>query len=285
MGLEDVSKYPTLTAELLRRGYTDEDIKKILGLNMLRVMRGAEEVAAKLQKERGRPVDSSMLFSQKHDRAPGRAIRIVALGDSTTAGTPGFKSQSKRRPTGAATSEPVRVLADAGAPEWRVLNRGVNGERSDQIAARFERDVLAPSTGAVVIIAGVNDVYQGRAASTSSRSCAAMYDRAAQAGIRVVAGTIVPYNTATPDQNARMRADQRLDPQQPRRSGMAFVDTRAAAAAPDDLDPALRIARRTAPIARRLPPDGGRDPARYSERLARHPVLEGHHTQSRVGSG
>ena len=41
-GLEDVSKYPALTAELLRRGYTDEEIKKILGLNILRVMRRAE---------------------------------------------------------------------------------------------------------------------------------------------------------------------------------------------------------------------------------------------------
>lgn len=52
VGLEDVSKYPDLTAELLRRGYKDDDIKKILGLNVLRVMRGAEKVAASLQKSR-----------------------------------------------------------------------------------------------------------------------------------------------------------------------------------------------------------------------------------------
>jgi len=49
-GLEDVSKYPALTAELLRRGYSDEDVKKILGLNVLRVMRTAERVASELQK-------------------------------------------------------------------------------------------------------------------------------------------------------------------------------------------------------------------------------------------
>jgi membrane dipeptidase len=58
-GLEDVSKYPALTAELLRRGYTDEDIKKILGLNVLRVMRAAEKESAALQKSRG---PSPMLF-------------------------------------------------------------------------------------------------------------------------------------------------------------------------------------------------------------------------------
>ena len=48
-GLEDVSKYPALTAELLRRGYGDQDIKKILSLNILRVMRKAEAVAASLE--------------------------------------------------------------------------------------------------------------------------------------------------------------------------------------------------------------------------------------------
>jgi len=48
-----VSKYPALTAELLRRGYSDEDVRKILGKNILRVMRQAEAVAKKLQAERG----------------------------------------------------------------------------------------------------------------------------------------------------------------------------------------------------------------------------------------
>jgi membrane dipeptidase len=52
-GLEDVSKYPDLTAELIRRGYTDQDIRKILGLNILRVMRAAEQVSTRLRKQRG----------------------------------------------------------------------------------------------------------------------------------------------------------------------------------------------------------------------------------------
>ena len=51
-GLEDVSTYPALVAELLDRGYSDEDVRKILGLNVLRVMRDAESVAARLQGER-----------------------------------------------------------------------------------------------------------------------------------------------------------------------------------------------------------------------------------------
>jgi len=42
MGLEDVSTYPDLLAELLRRGYSDEDIRKIAGKNILRVFKAAE---------------------------------------------------------------------------------------------------------------------------------------------------------------------------------------------------------------------------------------------------
>ena len=49
VGLEDVSTYPLLVSELLRRGYTDEEIKKIAGRNILRVLHSAEAIAAKLQ--------------------------------------------------------------------------------------------------------------------------------------------------------------------------------------------------------------------------------------------
>jgi membrane dipeptidase len=52
-GLEDVSKFPDLTRELLARGYGDEDVRKILGRNLLRVMRAAEDTSARLRKERG----------------------------------------------------------------------------------------------------------------------------------------------------------------------------------------------------------------------------------------
>ena len=52
-GLDDVSKYPALTAELLKRGYSDGDVKKILGQNLLRVFRQAEQVSKTLQAERG----------------------------------------------------------------------------------------------------------------------------------------------------------------------------------------------------------------------------------------
>jgi len=50
VGLEDVSKFPDLIAELLRRGWTEADVKKLAGSNILRVMRAVEAVAAQLRR-------------------------------------------------------------------------------------------------------------------------------------------------------------------------------------------------------------------------------------------
>ena len=49
-GLEDVSSYPKLFAELIRRGWTDRELKMLAGENVLRVLERAESVASELQK-------------------------------------------------------------------------------------------------------------------------------------------------------------------------------------------------------------------------------------------
>lgn len=179
-----------------------------------------------------------VLASAAAPTAMSRKITIVAMGDSTTAGTPGWKSRVEAPPDGAGdeTSQYAWWLMQAH-PDWEVVNQGVNGERSDQILARFDRDVLARRPRVVVIIAGVNDVYQGRPAAHVIEQLAAMYDRAKRAGIEVVAGTIIPYDTATPDQNARMRAvNEWIRTTAAADPSIAYVDTRAAAAAAGDPD-------------------------------------------------
>ncbi len=47
-GLEDVSKFPDLVAELLRRGWSEANVRKVVGLNALRLMRDAERVRAQM---------------------------------------------------------------------------------------------------------------------------------------------------------------------------------------------------------------------------------------------
>jgi membrane dipeptidase len=52
VGLDDVSTYPALFAELIRRGWKDDDLKKLAGGNLVRAFAQAEKVAAQLQKAR-----------------------------------------------------------------------------------------------------------------------------------------------------------------------------------------------------------------------------------------
>jgi membrane dipeptidase len=76
--LDNVSAYPKLTAELLKRGYSDADIRKILGQNILRVMREAEKVSKRLQSERG---PSVAVFAPLPPAATGaQAARGQAAG-------------------------------------------------------------------------------------------------------------------------------------------------------------------------------------------------------------
>lgn len=162
-------------------------------------------------------------------------MKIVALGDSTTAGTPNFLSPLEHPPEGKGdvTSQYAWWLMREH-PEWEVLNRGVNGERSDQIRARFERDVAAVSPHVVIIIAGVNDVYQGYPLPHIQEQLQAMYRRALDLGIAVVAGSVLPYNTARPEQNEELHELNRWLAALP--PPLHFCDTHRAVQAPADPD-------------------------------------------------
>jgi membrane dipeptidase len=67
VGLEDVSKYPAVFAELARRGWSDTDLKKLAGGNVLRVLADAEKVAKRLQRER--PPFMATIEQLDHPRA------------------------------------------------------------------------------------------------------------------------------------------------------------------------------------------------------------------------
>ena len=163
---------------------------------------------------------------------------VAALGDSTTAGTPLFKSPVEAPPDGEGdATAPFPYWLMQARPGWDVRNLGVNGERTDQIRARWDRDVAPLAPAAVIVIAGVNDVYQGRPVEHVTTVLREIYDLAAAARIPVVAGSIVPYDTATPEQNAKMRAiNDWIRAEAARDANITFADTRAAAARDDDPD-------------------------------------------------
>jgi len=169
------------------------------------------------------------------ERMAGRRLMIVGLGDSTTAGTPGFRSPLEAPPDGAGNPESQYAFwMMRSHPEWTVLNRGINGETTEEIRSRLSRDVLGLRPTYAIILAGVNDIFGGQRAETVERHLAAMYADVLDAGIVPVAATVLPYDSA----NARASGDiltlnawiENLT----KVLGILFCDTHATVADPAD---------------------------------------------------
>ncbi len=162
-------------------------------------------------------------------------LRIVGLGDSTTAGTPGFLSPLEAPPHGRGNEESQYAYWMTKAqPEWRVLNRGIDGQRSDEILERFQRDVVQERPDYVIILAGVNDIYQGAPLESIEKNLLAMYQRAKAAGITPVAATVLPYNTASDSDSRAIRELNKWIEDTAKRLGIPFCDTNQAVADPSN---------------------------------------------------
>jgi lysophospholipase L1-like esterase len=160
---------------------------------------------------------------------------IVGLGDSTTAGTPGFYSPLEAPPEGAGNEESQYCYWMMKAhPEWTVLNRGVNGQRSDEILSRFARDVVSARPAVVIVLAGVNDIYQGLTADSVERNLEAMYTLAERSGIVPLAATVLPYNTARPKESESISEVNRWIETASKAPGRLFCDTNWAVRDEDD---------------------------------------------------
>ncbi|GEM_PF-359317 len=138
--------------------------------------------------------------------ANGAQKVIVALGDSITAGAPSFISPLEYPPAGKGNEESqYSYWVMQAHPEWFVLNRGVSGERTDEILKRFDSDALAHEPNIVIVMAGVNDLSQGYEPAWVKKHLTQIYRRAIAQKINVLACTIIPYNGATPGVQERMK--------------------------------------------------------------------------------
>lgn len=153
-------------------------------------------------------------------------ITLVALGDSTTAGTPLYFSPREMPPDGQGNPESqYSYWAMLAHPAWNILNRGVRGQRSDQIRARFDYDVARENPDALIVIAGVNDVYQNYSEAHVQENLKLLYEKALASGIRVMAGTILPFDIATDEQNQKIRSLNEWIRSYTQEHGLGFVDT------------------------------------------------------------
>ncbi len=164
-----------------------------------------------------------------------RPLTVVGLGDSTTAGTPGFRSPLEEPPNGKGNPESQYAFwMMRSHPDWTVLNRGVNGETVGEIRARLPRDVLEVRPAYAIILAGVNDIFGGQRAETVERHLAAMYADVLDAGIVPVAATVLPYDMATARASGDILTLNSWIENLTKVLGVLFCDTHAAVANPVD---------------------------------------------------
>ena len=164
-------------------------------------------------------------------------LRLVGLGDSTTAGTPEFQSPLEAPPNGKGNFESQYAYWMMKAhPGWIVLNRGIDGQRSDEILARFQRDVVQEAPDYVIVLAGVNDIYQGIPLESIKRNILEMYESAVKAKIVPVAATVLPYNTASKSKASTIRQLNSWIRSTAKSLGIPFCDTSAAVASPSNPD-------------------------------------------------
>jgi len=165
---------------------------------------------------------------------------IVLMGDSITA----------RNEVTSATS---KLWVTDGFWNWAAIFNdqtpymvncaGVSGDHTEEMWARFDADVLAYSPGWVCIMAGINDIQRGDSAEFTIQYLTAMYQRALQNGIRVIACTILPSTVVSTSLRRRtlMYINQWIRTYARATPGIVLADTYIAWADPATGDPAAGL--------------------------------------------
>ncbi|KAI3129358.1 transcriptional regulator family: Fungal Specific TF [Penicillium roqueforti] len=126
-GIEDVSAYPRLIEAVMRRGATDEQVRKLVGLNILRVWGQNEIVSAQIQKNKN--IDSADKGNAPASRPPPPSsslprVRVVNMSGRS-------KSTRAQRPPRVASCEPCRLsklACDHRQPCARCVGRDIPHE-------------------------------------------------------------------------------------------------------------------------------------------------------------
>jgi lysophospholipase L1-like esterase len=133
-------------------------------------------------------------------------LRVAALGDSITAGSPLWDPDpTVRRRIGEALDERSQWewWAARAHPDLRFRNCGVYGERAEEIEWRLER--CAEGADVLVVQGGINDVAQGRPVEDAAEALRRMVRRARELGLRVALADVLPWNNGWPGAEPAIR--------------------------------------------------------------------------------
>ena len=124
---------------------------------------------------------------------------VSCLGDSITEGSPYWDSRARTGdPEGQWQHWAARVH-----PTLELRNFGIWGERTDEIARRF--DAAVAGADVIVVQGGINDIAQGRPIADAASNLRAMVERALERGLRVAICDVLPWNNGSPEQCSAIR--------------------------------------------------------------------------------
>jgi lysophospholipase L1-like esterase len=122
-------------------------------------------------------------------------VLVAALGDSITAGSPGYDPDPKQRAALGFSDDPESQYehwAEQANSALRFRNCGVFGQRTDEIAVRL--DDCARGAEAVVVQGGINDIAQGYPAVQAADNLQAIVARGQRLGLQVYLVNLLPWN-------------------------------------------------------------------------------------------
>lgn len=131
-------------------------------------------------------------------------LNILALGDSTTAGTPYYRSAAEFPPGQGDETAPYTYWVATRQKKTRIHNYGVAGERTDQILRRLKASINKTDADLVVLLAGVNDIYQGVSAETAFANIAEMHSQISSMHKELILCSVLPYNGASSEAYERL---------------------------------------------------------------------------------
>ena len=120
-------------------------------------------------------------------------MRVAAIGDSITAGSPWDDDPEIGWPAAAAALD----------PSLHFTVRAVYGKRTDEIAAWL--DEAATGAEVLVVQGGINDIAQGRPVADAAANLRAMIRRGQELGLRVTVADVLPWNNGWPAAEAPIR--------------------------------------------------------------------------------
>jgi lysophospholipase L1-like esterase len=136
---------------------------------------------------------------------PDRKIVVATVGDSISAGNPGWDPNPELwEREGDNPESQYQYWAALKDPRLDFRNHGVGGEVVSEIAARLEEGVAGADV--LVVQGGINDVFHGLPIEGAADGLRGMVARGQELGLGVVITDVLPWNRGWPDAEPKIRA-------------------------------------------------------------------------------